>query len=143
MKPNATTPPNTPSITRMNGRSLPRLMIIGFSTLSTDDTTTAPHSEQEDAPRGFALREDQPEPAGIHTSGGPTGTGDRKNVTQPEQRRGLDADDVEPDRHQHALRERGAENAVDDGARRGAGDLEHVQAARSARCGSPRRARAP
>ena len=44
MKPKATTPPRMPSITRMNGRLLPRLMISGFSTLSIDDTTSAPQN---------------------------------------------------------------------------------------------------
>ena len=35
-------------------------------------------------------------------------------MTRPEQRRRLDAGDPQPDRHQHALRERRAEDAVDD-----------------------------
>ena len=47
MKPKATTPPSTPSSTSTKGRSLPRLMIIGFSTLSIDDTTSAPHARMK------------------------------------------------------------------------------------------------
>ena len=106
MKPKAITPPNTPRITRMNGRSLPRLMIIGFSTLSTDETTSAPQTRRKMPHAVSPWEKMSHSPAGIHTSGGPTGTGDRKNVDEPEQRRRLDADDVKSDRHQHALRQR-------------------------------------
>ena len=82
MKPNATTPPSTPSSTSMNGRLLPWLMISGLMTLSTDDTTSAPQSNRKipQPVSSFAIRT---RPAGIQTSGGPIGTGDRKNVTSP------------------------------------------------------------
>ena len=82
MNPNATTPPNTPSSTRTKGRSLPWLMIIGLMTLSTAETTSRPHRKRK-MPHPVSPFVNRMMLAGIQTSGGPTGTGDRKNVTRP------------------------------------------------------------
>ena len=82
MKPNATAPPSTPSSTSTNGRSLPRLMISGLMTLSIVDTTSAPHSSTK-SPQPVCPLLISHRPAGTHTSGGPIGTGDRKNVSSP------------------------------------------------------------
>ena len=63
---NATAPPRRSHET--NGRSPPRLIRIGFRRLSTDDTTTKPHTRKMPHPVAPSLMSQSP--AGIHTAAG-------------------------------------------------------------------------
>ena len=78
---------------------------------------------------GLAVRKDEPQAGGNPHQRRPDRHRRQEERREAQQRRRLEADDVEPDGHQHALRERRAEDAVDDRARRAARDVQHVQAA--------------
>jgi hypothetical protein len=57
-------------------------MMRGLMTLSIVETTSAPHASRNRPQPVSPLLMSQ-RPAGTHTSGGPIGTGDRRNVSRP------------------------------------------------------------
>ena len=119
----------------MNGRSLPRLMISGLMTLSTRRHDERAPGEQEDSPAGLAVN-DEPEAGGNPDQRRTDRHRRQEERDEPQQRRRLDAGEPEADRHQHALRERGAEDAEDDAAHGRCGDDRRARARARRRCGS-------
>src|SRR5713101_7072771 len=79
--PNASAPPNTPSITRIIGVEPPRLMSSGLTTLS-NIPTISPHAIMKTAHAVEPCRYSQ-KAAGAATIGGPPGTKDSTKVINP------------------------------------------------------------
>jgi len=79
-KPNAITPPSTPSKVSRNGRLEPRLISIGRTTLSTPLIRKKPHTSMKMAhPVSPCANSQMAAPP--HTSGGPTGIRDDTNTS--------------------------------------------------------------
>ena len=124
MKPNASTPPSTPRNTSRKG-SLPAADEIGLQEIVDDENDGDAIEEQSDAPPDVSLHE---EPDG--------GREERQARTQwdkAEEKRQQPEEDApempaakKPERGQRGLRQRRAENAVDDATRRAAGQIDQT-----------------
>src|SRR3989304_663611 len=82
MKPNASTPPKTPSSTRTNGIAAPGLISSGFTKLSMLLTTSTPQTSMN-TPQAISSCENSQIAAPPQTSGGPIGTGESRKDAAP------------------------------------------------------------
>jgi hypothetical protein len=110
-KPNAITPPSTPSKVSRNGRLEPRLISIGRTTLSTPLIRKKPHTSMKIAPARLPWANSQTA-APPQTMGGPTRDQRRHEHQHRQQQHRRHAGDGEAERGHQRLRQRRAEQAV-------------------------------